>query len=64
MTRQRILTVLRVGIALITLAAVVYAVARNWADVSVHLGRISWSTFLWSTMAAAAGIAKLRARSR
>lgn len=55
MTRQRILTVLRVGIALITLAAVVYAVARNWADVSVHLGRISWSTFLWSTLAAAAG---------
>ena len=55
MTRQKILTVLRVGIAVITLAAVVYAVARNWADVSVHLGKISWTTFAWSTLAAAAG---------
>jgi uncharacterized membrane protein YbhN (UPF0104 family) len=55
MTRQRILTVLRVGIALVTLAAVVYAVAHNWADVSVHLDKISWSTLAWSTLAAAAG---------
>lgn len=55
MTRKKILTVLRVAIALITLAAVVYAVARNWADVSVHLDQISWSTFLWSTLAAAVG---------
>ncbi|GAA2025891.1 lysylphosphatidylglycerol synthase transmembrane domain-containing protein [Terrabacter terrae] len=55
MTRKKLLTVLRLGIALITLAAVVYAVARNWADMSVQLGKISWSTFLWSTLAAAAG---------
>src|SRR6476619_6226750 len=55
MTRQRILTVLRVGIALVTLAAVVYAVVHNWADVSVHLDKISWSTLAWSTLAAATG---------
>jgi uncharacterized membrane protein YbhN (UPF0104 family) len=55
MTRKKILTVLRVAIALVTLAAVVYAVARNWADVSVHLDQISWSTFLWSMLAAAVG---------
>ncbi|GAB3875460.1 lysylphosphatidylglycerol synthase domain-containing protein [Terrabacter terrigena] len=55
MTRQKIITVLRVGIAVITLAAVVYAVVRNWADMSVHLDKISWSTFAWSTLAAAAG---------
>ncbi|MBW8730066.1 MAG: flippase-like domain-containing protein [Terrabacter sp.] len=55
MTRKKILTVLRVAIALITLAAVVYAVVHNWADVSVHLDKISWTTFLWSTLAAAIG---------
>src|SRR6476661_7828002 len=55
MTRKKILTVLRVAIALITLAAVVYAVVHNWAEVSVHLDQISWSTFLWSTLAAALG---------
>ena len=57
MTRKKILTVLRVAIALVTLAAVVYAVVRNWADVSVHLDQISWSTFLWSMLAAAVGTA-------
>src|SRR6478736_5547520 len=55
MTRKKILTVLRVAIALITLAAVVYAVVHNWADVSVHLDKISWTTFLWSTLAAGIG---------
>lgn len=55
MTRHRILTALRVGIALITLAAVVYAVARNWTDVSVHLGKVSWKTFAASGLAAVAG---------
>ncbi|MEO7754407.1 MAG: lysylphosphatidylglycerol synthase domain-containing protein [Terracoccus sp.] len=55
MTRSRVLTVLRVGIAVVTLAAVVWAVARNWADVSVHLGQISWQTFALSTLCAAAG---------
>src|SRR6478735_4063004 len=55
MTRKKILTGLRVAIALITLAAVVYAVVNNWAEVSVHLDEISWSTFVWSTLAAAVG---------
>jgi len=55
MTRKKILTLLRVAIALITLAAVTYAVVHNWADVSVHLDKISWTTFLWSTLAAAFG---------
>ncbi|KRB44289.1 lysylphosphatidylglycerol synthase domain-containing protein [Terrabacter sp. Root181] len=55
MTRKKILTLLRVAIALITLAAVTYAVVHNWADVSVHLDKISWTTFLWSTLAAAVG---------
>ena len=55
MTRHRILTALRVGIALVTLAAVVYAVARNWSDVSVHLGKVSWKTFAASGLAAVAG---------
>jgi len=44
-----------VAIALITLAAVVYAVVHNWADVSVHLDKISWTTFVWSTLAAGIG---------
>lgn len=55
MTRQRLVTALRVGIALLTLAVVVYTVVRNWTDVSVHLGKISWGTFLLSTLAAAVG---------
>lgn len=55
MSRQRVLTVVRVVIAVVTLAAVVYAVVRNWADVSVHLGRISWGTFALSSLAAAVG---------
>jgi uncharacterized membrane protein YbhN (UPF0104 family) len=55
MTRKKILTALRVAIAVITLAAVVYAVVHNWADVSVHLDKISWTTFVWSTLAAALG---------
>lgn len=55
MTRKRVVTVLRVAVAVLTLAAVVYAVVRNWADVSVHLGKISWGTFLLSTLAAALG---------
>src|SRR6476661_8976738 len=55
MTRKKLLTVLRVTIAVVTLAAVVYAVARNWSDVSVHLDKISLATFAWSTLAAAVG---------
>ncbi|GAA6527294.1 lysylphosphatidylglycerol synthase domain-containing protein [Intrasporangium sp. DVR] len=55
MDRARVLTVVRVVVAAVTLAAVVYAVARNWADVSVHLGKVSFGTFAWSTLAAAVG---------
>lgn len=55
MGRARLLTTIRVVVAVVTLAAVVYAVARNWADVSVHLGKVSWGTFAWSTLAAAVG---------
>lgn len=55
MTKQRAITVARVSIAVVTVSAVVYAVAINWADVSVHLGRISASTLFGATAAAAAG---------
>jgi hypothetical protein len=55
MTRKKLFAVLRVTIAVVTLAAVVYAVARNWSDVSVHLDKISLATFAWSTLAAAVG---------
>lgn len=49
------MAVARVAIAVVTLAAVVYAVARNWSDVSVHLSAISAGTFALSSVAAAAG---------
>lgn len=55
MSRGRLLMGLRVLVAVVTLAAVVYAVARNWADVSVHLGKVSLVTFAWSTLAAGIG---------
>ena len=55
MNRGRLLTVVRVVVAVVTLAAVVYAVVRNWADVSVYLGQVSWATFGWSSLAAAVG---------
>jgi len=52
---RRLLTTLRLVVAVVTLAAVVYAVVRNWADVSAHLGKISWTTFTWATLAAVVG---------
>lgn len=55
MDRGRLLTAVRVGIAVVTLGAVVYAVARNWADVSVHLGKVSLGAFAAATLAAAVG---------
>lgn len=55
MTRRRVLTAIRVAVAVLTLAAVAYAVVTNWADVSVHLSRISVGAFLLSTLAALAG---------
>jgi hypothetical protein len=54
-SRGRLLTAIRVVVAVLTLAAVVYAVARNWADVSVHLGKVSWGTFALSSAAAVVG---------
>ena len=54
-TRRRVLTAIRVAVAVLTLAAVAYAVVTNWADVSVHLSRISVGAFLLSTLAALAG---------
>ncbi|MDN5765304.1 MAG: flippase-like domain-containing protein [Humibacillus sp.] len=55
MSRQRLFTVARLAIAAIVLAAVVYAIVKNWADVSVYLGQISKGTFALSTLAAAVG---------
>lgn len=55
MTRRRVLTGIRVAVAVLTVAAVAYAVVTNWADVSVHLSRISVGAFLLSTLAALAG---------
>lgn len=55
MNRARLLSLTRVTVAVVTLAAVVYAVARNWSEVAVHLGRISWPIFALSGLAAAAG---------
>jgi uncharacterized membrane protein YbhN (UPF0104 family) len=55
MTKGRILTALRVVIAVTVLAAVVWAVAKNWAEVSVHLKQISWPVFALSSLAAAVG---------
>jgi uncharacterized membrane protein YbhN (UPF0104 family) len=55
MTRGRVLTIVRVAIAVIVLAAVVWAVAKNWTEVSVHLSQISWPVFVLSSVAAAIG---------
>lgn len=55
MNRRNLLKGARVTIAAVMLAAVVYAIAKNWADVSSYLSQISWPTFLLSTLAAAVG---------
>ena len=55
MSRQRLFSVARVVIAVVVLAAVVYAVVKNWSDVSVHLSQISRGTFALSALAAAVG---------
>ena len=55
MTRRRVLTIARVAIAVIVLAAVVWAVAKNWTEVSAHLDKISWPVFALSSLAAAVG---------
>ena len=53
--RARVLSASRVVVAVVVLAAVVWAVARNWSEVSVHLGKISWPVFALSSLAAAVG---------
>lgn len=55
MLRGRALTVIRVVVAIVTLAAVVYAVVDNWDDVSVHLRQISVPAIAIATAAAALG---------
>ena len=58
-SRARVLSVARVVVAVVVLAAVVWAVARNWSDVSVHLGKISAPVFALSSLAAAVGLVEL-----
>ena len=41
-TRSRVLLVVRYGLLALVLAAVVWALARNWSEVSRELGRMSW----------------------
>ncbi len=55
MTRRRLVTFVRVAVAVLTVGAVTYAVVANWAAVSVHLGQISVGTFIMSGLAALAG---------
>lgn len=45
MTRSRVFTVLRAGLAVLVVAAVSIAVARNWREVSADIGRIDARTF-------------------
>jgi uncharacterized membrane protein YbhN (UPF0104 family) len=45
MTRSRVLSGLRILLALLVVAAVSIAVARNWRDVSADIGRIDAGTF-------------------
>ena len=42
MSRGRLLDVVRVGLLVLVLVAVVWALARNWDAVSAELGRLSW----------------------
>ena len=58
MSRARLLTVIRAVVAVVTLVTVVYAVVRDWGDVAVQLGQVSWATFAWLMPAA------IRASSR
>ena len=55
MTRKRVLTIVRVAFSVIVLAAVVWAVAKNWTEVSEQLDKISWPVFALSSLAAAVG---------
>jgi uncharacterized membrane protein YbhN (UPF0104 family) len=53
--RKRLVAALRIAVAVLVLAAVIYAVVTNWTDVSTHLSQISAGTFLLALLAAALG---------
>ncbi len=53
MSKRRTLEVLRAVLAVIVLAAVVYAVARNWTDVRGYLGRVGPGSVAAAAVAAA-----------
>lgn len=44
MTRTRVLNAVRVGLLVVVLVAVAWALARNWTDVSRDLGRMGWGS--------------------
>ncbi|KRE57128.1 lysylphosphatidylglycerol synthase transmembrane domain-containing protein [Phycicoccus sp. Soil748] len=46
MSRARVSTVLRIVLALLVVAAVAVAVARNWADVSADIDKVEGGTFV------------------
>ena len=54
-SRARLLTVVRVVVALLVLAAVVWGVARSWPEISVDLRRVDAATLALSTLFAAVG---------
>ncbi len=55
MSRSRLLTLARVVVAVLVLAAVVWGVARSWPEISVDLRRVDAVALLGSTVLAAAG---------
>jgi uncharacterized membrane protein YbhN (UPF0104 family) len=55
MSRSRLLTWVRVAVALLVLAVVVWGVARSWAEIFVDLRRVDATALVASTGLAAAG---------
>ncbi len=55
MSRSRLLTLARVLVALLVLAAVVWGVARSWSEISVDIRRVDAPALLGATVLAAAG---------
>ena len=54
-SRARLLTVVRVVVALLVLAAVVWGVARSWPEISVDLRRVDAAALVLATLFAAVG---------
>lgn len=46
MTRSRVVNLVRLGLLVLILAAVGWALARNWSEVSGELGRLAWPALL------------------